>query len=95
MVETMRFRLAPDADEAAFRAVDARVQVDFAYRQAGLMRRTTTRSDDGEWLVIDLWSSEEAASACSEAWDDDPVTNEFMSFIDPSTVQVGRYQTLD
>ena len=91
----MRFRLARDADEVAFRAADARVQVDFAYRRAGLLRRTTTRSADGEWLVIDLWSSEDDASACTEAWDDDPVTNEFMSFIDPSTVQVGRYRTLD
>ena len=41
VIETMTFRLAPGADEQAFLDADRRVQTDFAYRQPGLMRRTT------------------------------------------------------
>jgi hypothetical protein len=91
----MRFRLAPDADDQAFEAADRRVQTEFAYRQPGLLRRTVARAEDGEWIVIDLWQSAEDADRCAQAWEDDPLTAEFMSFVDPGTVSVGRYQTLD
>jgi hypothetical protein len=36
VIEIMRFRLRPGADEAAFLAADKRVQEEFAYQQPGL-----------------------------------------------------------
>ena len=95
MIEIMRFRLAPGADEEAFREADRRVQCDFAYQQPGLLRRTTARDRDGAWIVIDLWQSGQAADAADRRWDVDPVTTRFMSFIDADSVTTERYAELD
>ncbi|HYA69107.1 MAG TPA: hypothetical protein VED63_10280 [Acidimicrobiales bacterium] len=91
----MNFRLDSGADVASFLAADRQVQCDFAYQQAGLLRRTTARSVDGNWIVLDLWSSENEADACADHKDGHPVTAAFMSFIDASTVRIQRYTTLD
>jgi hypothetical protein len=95
VIEIMRFRLAQPADEQAFLAADRRVQTEFAYRQPGLLRRTVARAGDGEWIVIDLWQSQQDADHTAQAWEDDAVTAEFMSFVDAGTVSVGRYETFD
>src|SRR5438309_4461930 len=73
VIETMSFRLAPGTDEQAFLGADGRVQTEFAYRQPGLLRRTTAHTGDGEWIVIDVWQSAAEADACNERWDTDPV----------------------
>ena len=98
MIETLTFRLRDEADESAFLAVDKRLQSDFAYQQRGLVRRTTARGTgdrDSEWIVIDLWRSVEDADACARRWDDDPIAQELMAFVDASSVEVRRYSELD
>jgi hypothetical protein len=97
VIETMTFRLVDGADEAAFLAVDKRLQTDFAYQQPGLIRRTTARGvgdRSGEWVVIDLWASTEDADACAGRWDDDPLAQELSSYVDRSTVEIRRYRDL-
>ena len=95
MIEIMSFRLASGADEDAFLKADARVQMEFAYQQPGLLRRTTARSAGGQWIVIDLWRSEADADACSARWRDDPVVGEFLSFVDQASIATERYTELD
>jgi hypothetical protein len=95
LIEIFGFKLRPAADEAAFMAVDKRLQAEFAYQQPGLMRRTTARGTDGDWVVIDLWRSEADAERTSRAWGNDPLTAEFTGLIDPDTVLVRRYHELD
>jgi hypothetical protein len=95
MIEILTFRLTPGADEDAFRAADRLVQTDFAYRQPGLLRRTTARADDGAWIVIDLWRSAADADATDARFGDDPATAAFMSFVDGGSVRTERYTTLD
>jgi hypothetical protein len=98
VIETMTFRLVDGADEDAFLAVDKRLQTEFAYQQPGLLRRTTARGVGdrvGEWVVIDLWARGADADACAGRWDDDPLAQELMSYIDRSTVDVRRYTDLD
>ncbi len=95
VIELMRFRLRPGADERRFVEADARLQSDFAYRQPGLLRRTTARSGDGEWLVIDLWRSTGDADACAARWDGDPVVQAFLDQVDPLSVVTARYDELD
>lgn len=58
LIEVSTFRVA---DEAAFPALDAEFQTSVAYRRPGLMRRTTARSESGEWVVIVVWDSPERA----------------------------------
>jgi hypothetical protein len=95
VIEILTFRLAAGGGEDAFLAADRRVQVEFAYQQPGLMRRTTARAADGEWIVIDLWRAAEDADACAKRWDQEPVCQEFMALLDRSTVRTGRYFELD
>jgi hypothetical protein len=95
VIEILTFRLLPAVSEVDFLAADRRVQTEFAYRQPGLLRRTTARHPDGEWVVIDLWRSADDADACDRCWADDPVAQQFMSFVDPATVATRRYAPLD
>jgi hypothetical protein len=95
VIETMTFELAPAAEEVDFLAADREVQAEFAYRQPGLVRRTTASGTDRAWIVIDLWRSAADADACSERWESDAVAQAFMALVDRSTVTVTRYETLD
>lgn len=95
VIEIMRFRLAPGCDEAKFIAADHRLQQEFAYQQPGLLRRTTARGADGDWVVIDLWRSAADADACAARWDSDPVVAAFMAVVDASSVTSERFQQLD
>ena len=85
MIENQTFRLAAGADEAAFRADDSRVQQEIAYRQPGIVRRTTAVSDDGEWLVSTLWESRAHADAAAS------VLDALAAHIDASTIRTSRY----
>jgi hypothetical protein len=93
-MELMIFRLRPDASEPEFLAADKRVQEEFAYRQPGLVRRTTARGVASDWIVVDLWQSAADADATAARWDADPVAQVFMAFVEPSSVAVRRYEPL-
>ncbi len=95
VIEILTFRLIEGVEEIAFLEADRRVQAEFAYRQPGMLRRTTARGADGEWLVLDLWRSAQAADDCDARWGRDEVTAAFMSFVDGTTVRTARYETLD
>lgn len=95
VVEILRFRLAAGVDESVFRAADKRVQAEFAYQQAGLVRRTTARGRDGSWTVIDVWSDVSAADRASGSWGRDAVTEAFTHLVDPSSMTSERFETLD
>ena len=86
------FDLVEGADVEAFMEADKRVQIEFAYQQPGLLRRTTARSDRGSWLVLDIWDSAQSADASDARWKTDPVAQEFMAFVDPATVRSARFQ---
>jgi secreted protein with Ig-like and vWFA domain len=95
VVETQTFRLADDADEAAFLAADRRVQDEFVWRQPGFVRRTTATGADGEWLVVVLWQSLEQAEAAQTAFKTDAAAADFMTLVDGASVRIARYTTLD
>jgi hypothetical protein len=95
VIELLVFSLRAGADEDAFLACDRRLQAEFAYQQPGLLRRTTARGGRDSWAVLDLWSSAEEADACETRWNEDPLAQEFMSFVDPATVRTARFFELD
>jgi hypothetical protein len=95
VIEIMRFRLAPGADPESFRSADGELQSDYAYHQPGLLRRTTARGADGDWIVIDLWRSAADADAVDATWGREPVSNRFLSFVDAGSVVSERYDTFD
>jgi hypothetical protein len=89
VIEIQRFRLSPGVDRAAFVEADGRAQVDVAYRQPGLVRRTTASGDDGSWLVITLWVSATHAEAAVSPLE------QLASFVDGKTIETARYTTID
>ena len=93
VIETVTFRLAPGTDEAEFLAVDRRVQTEFTYQQPGVLRRTTSRGEDGDWIVIVLWRAATDADAAAERSKTHPLTVEFSALLDD--VQTRRYELLD
>jgi hypothetical protein len=95
VVEIMTFRLRAGASEANFLEADGRVQTEFAYQQPGMVRRTTARGEEGDWVVVDFWRSARDADACLEGWHREPAPLAFMALVDEGTVRVQRFETLD
>ncbi len=93
MFEILTFRLAPGVDEATFRSIDERVQVEFAYQQPGFLRRTLGRDDDGRWLVLTIWSDPDAASAAGRAFDRSDLGARFRTLL--TDVAVERFHGVD
>ena len=95
VIEIVTFRLADGTDEAAFLTADQRVQTEFFYLQPGLVRRTTARGADGDWLVLVFWDRRQDAESAGEASKDHPAVQAFMSLIDGSTYRVERFEALE
>lgn len=95
MIEILTFRLAEGVEEADFLAADRAVQAEFAYQQPGLLRRTTAKGADGDWVIIDIWRRPEDADAADRIWGQDEWTSRFMALVDGDSVRSARYQPLD
>ncbi len=94
MIEILTFALRPGVDDERFIAVDGRVQTEFAYQQPGLARRTTGRNDQGRWLVLHVWSSDQAAEAAHQAFEVSELGAEFTSLIDSGSIRRERFTGL-
>ncbi len=95
VIETLTFRLIAGADDEAFLAADRRLQTEFVYHQPGIVRRTTARSDDGEWFVVTVWGSGADFDAAAARGQTSPEVAEFVALLDESSVRTSRYTTLD
>jgi heme-degrading monooxygenase HmoA len=94
IVEITTFRLAEGVTEESFLALDRRVQTELVPNQPGFLRRTTARRG-GDWLVVSLWASEDAASAFRRAVQGDPLQEAFEHAAEAGTVHLALYATLD
>jgi hypothetical protein len=93
-VEITTFRLAEGVTDAAFLALDRRVQTELVPNQPGFMRRTTARHGD-DWLVVTLWSTDDAAEAYQRAVEGNPLQAQFARVLEAGSVHLTRYATLD
>ena len=95
LIEIVTFRPATGVAEATFLEADKRAQDGFYNLQPGMLRRTTSRADDGEWMVQLLWWSSDQADAAHARAAGDPAAGAFASCVDPATLRTRRYHTLD
>jgi hypothetical protein len=93
-MEIMRFRLEDGVDDAAFLVADRRLQISFCYQQPGLLRRTTARAADGEWVVVELWASPAEADACARRRGSDPAAEAFAALVRRASIDTVRYEEL-
>jgi heme-degrading monooxygenase HmoA len=94
IVEVTTFRLAEGVTDASFLALDRRVQTELVPNQPGFLRRTTARHGD-DWLVVTLWSTEDAAGAFRRAVEGHPLEAEFEHAVEAGSFHLARYATLD
>ena len=94
IVEITTFRLAEGVTDASFLALDRRLQTELVPNQPGFLRRTTARHGD-DWLVVTLWSTEDAAGAFQRAVDAHPLQVEFERAVEAGSFHLARYATLD
>lgn len=96
VIELTTFRLATDADPAAFLAADEAARTRFLYQQPGLLRATTARSaEDDQWVIIVLWGSLEDAVGAAERARADPTVGAVQELVAPDSVHRQRYETFD
>jgi heme-degrading monooxygenase HmoA len=94
IVEITTFRLTAGVTDDLFLALDRRVQTELVPNQPGFMRRTTARHGD-DWLVVTLWSTDEAAASSQRALEENPLQAEFAGAIEYGSFHQTRYSTLD
>jgi hypothetical protein len=94
IVEITTFRLAEGVSDESFLAVDRRVQTELVPNQPGFMRRTTARHGE-DWLVVTLWTTDDAAAAFQRVAEGHPVQVEFEGAAEAGTLHLVRYSTLD
>jgi hypothetical protein len=94
ILDIKSFRLNAGSDEAAFLKADERLRREFTYKQPGILRCTTAKGGDGEWLVLLLWASMEAADGPSGG-SGKPVVEAWLDFIDQSTARIERFEAVD
>ena len=93
-MELLTFRPRAGVADDEVRACEERVYQRFAMHQPGMMRRTTARSADGEWLVVQLWGDEASADAAAEAAGADPDVAALHALADPASLSTRRYEDL-
>lgn len=94
IVEVTTFRLAEGVTDESFLALDRRLQTELVPNQPGFLRRTTARHGDN-WLVVTLWSTEDAAGAFQRAVEAHPLQIEFERALEAGSFHLDRYATLD
>ncbi len=82
IIETIVFSLAHRGGESDLLSLNDRYQEAVAYQTPGMLRRTVTRGDDGEWMEILLW-----ADGADRVMGGDPVTR---ADWDAATTEVSR-----
>ena len=94
MIEITTFRLRARGDVDEFLLADGRVQTEVAYQCPGLLRRTIARDGD-RWLVLQMWASAQACIDGENTFVSSAAGSTFMTFVDPSTVSVDRFGSVD
>jgi hypothetical protein len=93
VIETTTFRLADGVDEPTFLEFDEAVRTGFLYHRPGVVRATTARGDNGEWIVVVIWASDDDADAALEAGTSDGTMQRFTQLVDGAEPK--RYRTFD
>lgn len=92
VIETITFRLNPDASVDEFSQANARVEAEYLPAQPGFNRstRVTTLSADGTWTISLRWDSASDADASMASFMDAPATQDYLSAIDMDTMSMRR-----
>jgi len=91
IIEIVRFKLAVGVDEQTFLRENEQVEREYIPKQPGFISREAARGDDGEWLVVVHWQTEQDADASMNKFMSDPDSQGFVAALDNSTLSMKRY----
>lgn len=91
IVELLTFRPRAGVSDDELLAAESRACQEFTHLQPGIVRRMTAVSEDGEWLVVQLWADEASADAATTAAASDPAIGALHALADPASFTTRRY----
>jgi heme-degrading monooxygenase HmoA len=94
VIEIAIFRLRAGTERARF--LEAARAVDAALRcMTGFMSRELLEEEEGEWVDLIRWASQDDAQRSIEALSRAPEAQSFLELIDPESVRLHHYRTID
>lgn len=94
-VEIMAFDLKSGTDLTKFNQTNQRVETDFTGKRKGFLQRLTGVNEAGKQVVAVYWANKMLSDASLQPFMEAPISKEFMSKMDQSTMQMGRYNFLN
>lgn len=91
VIEIVTLKLKDGISYSEFSPIDKAVKVEHVSKQPGFVSRQSAAGQNGEWLVIVHWRSEEDADASMASFTSAPAAKKFMDMIDPTTMVMKRY----
>jgi hypothetical protein len=90
VIQIVKFRVNDGVDDAAFRALNERLQREVVPTLPGLVRREATISEDGEWLLVLRYTDMESAHKAGRS-DTGDVSRQFMQMINMNSLSASFY----
>ncbi len=94
-VEVMSFDVNPGTDMVKFDATNQRVETDFTGSRKGFVQRLTGVNESGRQVVVVYWENKTLSDASLQPFMEAPISKQFMSSMDQSSVSMGRYKYLN
>lgn len=95
VLETIRFHLRDGVEDDDFLQRNKTVENEYMAKRPGFLARWTSKSADGEWLVIVRWDTVAHAEATIGAFLKAPEAQDFLAVVDGSTVASGHYELIE
>ncbi|APD07931.1 hypothetical protein UJ101_02432 [Flavobacteriaceae bacterium UJ101] len=94
-VEVMSFNTKEGVNREVFDKINKKVETGFSAKQKGFLQRITGVNEKGEQVVAVYWDNKSDSDTALQPFMNNPISKEFMGMMDQSSINMGRYQTLD
>ena len=91
VLEIASFKLAEGVTPAEFNVLDKAVESQLVSKQPGFISRTSSYSDDGEWVVVVYWQDMASADASMNSFANAPAAAGFMQNLQMEMMSMKRY----
>ena len=94
-IEVMSFQTKSDIDIENFNQTNKRVETEFTAKQKGFLQRITGVNEQGKQVVAVYWDTKANSDIALQPFMDNAISKEFMGMMEQTSIQMGRYQTLN
>lgn len=94
-VEIMSFDVNAGTDLVQFNTINQKVETDFTGKRKGFLQRLTGVNEAGRQVVAVYWANKELSDASLQPFMEAPISKQFMSQMNQSSMEMGRYKFLN